>query len=170
MGAGHHLRPPPIVAVSDSHLDPALCGSRRPPRTRHSRARDQHHRHVHRTGTGGARTEWRGARARDVRRLLPGLHRLHACLPEHPRLVDRDAGRQLRDDADDIGGRPPGRVQGPAPVGSLPVALDRGKVEPPRRRQHDGHGVNRHAPLRRQVRRGRPLQSLSERTRPDTRI
>ena len=41
----------------------------------------------------------RGVAARDVRRVVPGLHRLHADVPEHPVVVDGDAGRQLRDAA-----------------------------------------------------------------------
>ena len=32
----------------------------------------------------------------DVRRVVSGLHRLHADVPEHQRVVDGDAGRQLR--------------------------------------------------------------------------
>ena len=41
----------------------------------------------------------RGLAARDVRRVVPGLHRLHADVPEHPVVVDGNAGRQLRDAA-----------------------------------------------------------------------
>jgi hypothetical protein len=55
------------------------------------------HRHADRDRAGREGAAGGRAHARDLRRLVSGLHRLHADVPEHRRLVDGDPGRQLRD-------------------------------------------------------------------------
>ena len=81
----------------------------------------------------------------------PGLHRLHAGLPEHSVLVDRDAGRELRHHADLDARRSAARLQGHAADGALSQPVARGKVELARRGEHHGHRVDGHAALRREV-------------------
>ena len=96
----HHLRAAPVVALPHAHLDSAVRRPGRPPRAADHGARGERDRHAHRrseldaNGMPGAVSQLETYDA-----WYPGLHRLHADVPEHPVVVDGNAGRQLRDAA-----------------------------------------------------------------------
>ena len=60
-------------------------------------ARGQHDRHGDRAGARGARPGRRHAHGHRLRRVVSGLHRLHADVQEHRVVLDRDGARRTGD-------------------------------------------------------------------------
>ena len=160
VGAADHLRAPPVLAVPDTHLDSAIRGPDRPLRTADHVAHSELDRHAHRAGAGPGGQARRCAHARDVRRLLPGLHRLHADVPAHRVVVDGNAGRQLRHHAHVDRGPAPSRVSHTAADVDVQQPMEGGALDAEGPGRLHGHRVDRHASLCGEVPRGGPVQPV----------